>query len=123
MVTALNRQIPARELGFEMAQFICGRVAAVPSGANVMASIGKLPVGAVLVGIASRVVTAFNGAVDVDSGNLVADLATAAGSQLVMPAADSGGPLDSDTEFYVTVSGGATVGSAVVAVLYYKPIK
>ena len=123
MVTALNRQIPARETGFEMAQFICGRVAALPSGAEVMASIGKLPVGAVLIGIASRVVTAFNGAVDVDSENLVAVLATTAGSQIVMPAADSGGPLDSDTEFYVTVSGGATAGLAYVSVLYYKPVK
>ena len=88
-----------------------------------MTSIGKLPVGAVLIGIASRVVTAFNGAVDVDSENLVAVLATTAGSQIVMPAADSGGPLDSDTEFYVTVSGGATAGLAYVSVLYYKPVK
>ena len=123
MVTALNRQISAREIGYEMAQFICGRVAALSSGAEVMVSIGKLPIGAVLIGISSRVVIAFNGAVDVDTENLVADLATTAGSQIVMPAADSGGPLTSDTEFYVTVSGGATVGTAYVTVLFYKPLK
>jgi hypothetical protein len=123
MVTALNRQVPARELGFEMVQYICGRIAAVPSGADVTVLIGKLPVGAVINGIVSRVVTAINGGVDVDTENLVANLAATAGSQIVMPDAASGGPLDSDTEFYATITGGATVGVAYVAVLYYKPVK
>lgn len=123
MVTSLNRQVPARELGFEMVQFICGRIAASPSGAEVTALIGKLPVGAVINAIASRVVTAINGGVDVDTENLVANLAATAGSQLVMPDPASGGPLPSDTEFYATITGGATVGVAYVAVLYYIPIK
>ena len=120
MVTALFRQTPARDAGYNMTQYVIGRVAANPSGAEVNALIGKLPMGAVITCIASRVVTAINGAVDVDPENLVAVLGTSVGSQLLVPDPGIAMPLLSDTEFYANISGGATTGLAYVVIWYFK---
>ena len=122
MVTALNQQVSVRQLSYEMAQYILGRVAADPSGAEVNVLIGKLPKGAVITCISSRVVTAINGAVDVDPVDLVAVLSTAAGNQLVVPDPGFTLPLPVDTEFWVNINGGATTGLAYVIVWYLHPI-
>lgn len=123
MVTALNQGVAARDVGYEMWQYCCARVVADPTGADVTKLVGKLPAGAVVIAISSRVVTAITGgAAGVVSPDLVASLGETAGSQFVMPLPDLVLPLATDTEFYTSITGGATAGVAYVALLFYKPI-
>lgn len=131
MVTSLNRGTPAREAGYEMGQYCCARVAAVAGGATQLSKIGKIPAGAIITAVHSKVTTAITGGTPVlsvgtfaDPGNddLVATMAEAAGSELLQPLAAFVQPLVADTEFYAAISGGATAGEAYVTIAFIKPL-
>lgn len=124
MVSQLNRAAVARDIGYEWIQFCCARIVADPGGADVVKLVGKIPVGAVVLAVCSRVVTAITGgAAVVTVGDPVATLAQGAGSEILMPDASMAMPLATEMEFYATIGGGATAGAAYVAVLFVKPIK
>lgn len=128
MVTSLNNQNPAREAGYEMVQYLAGRVALTGADRNV--KLGTLPAGSIILGIASRVATAITGGTpalgvgNVSGGNQFSGaLTVTAGSQLIPPATTTGGPLAIDTDVYFgTAAGGATAGDAYAAVLFIKPL-
>lgn len=130
MVTTMLNRTPAREAGYEMAQYIAKRIQANAGGAVVSVSIGVIPAGAIITNVYSKVVTAITGgtpALTVGSNspaydNLVATMAEAAGSEDLMPLATIVQPLVADTEFFANVGGGATAGDAYVAIQFIKPL-
>jgi hypothetical protein len=123
MVTQLNLRAVARDFGYGWMQYYCcARIVADPGGADVVKLVGKLPKGAVVTLINSRVVTAINGAGGVvTAGDPVATMTQAAGSETLMADPTALMPLPSDTEFYATIGGGATAGVAYVTILFFKP--
>jgi hypothetical protein len=127
MVTSLNRGNPARETGYEMVQYIAGRVTL--AGADVNVKVGTLPAGSIILWVHSKVVTAITGgtpvlAVGVASGGstLVATMAEAAGSELLQPLTTVVQPLAADTDIWAGTSGAATAGDAVITVGFCKPL-
>lgn len=127
MVTSLNQGLPAREIGYQVAQYICGRVTLAGADANV--KIGRLPAGAVITDIKSRVVTAITGgtpvlAVGTASGGsqVQGTMAEAAGSESLVPVAGLVMPLAAATDIWVGTSGGATAGDAIVSVQFITPL-
>ncbi len=129
MVTSLNTTRAPREAGYEMAQYVAGRITAVAAGSVVNVQIGTVPAGAVITHIISRVATAFTGGtpalgLGVASGGttLQATMSEAAGSEQVFPAAAISMPSTSPIEVWATISGGATAGDAYIIVHFIKPI-
>jgi hypothetical protein len=131
MTTSLNSNPAAREAYEQQIQYICGRLTL--AGADAALRIGRLPVGAVIVGVAVRVVTAFSGGTPVlgagttaaltgTSGNIATGMAITAGSTLTQPSATVAQPLAADTDVYFGSSGAATAGDAIVAVQFIKPL-
>jgi hypothetical protein len=131
MTTTLNSATAAREAYEQQVQYICGRLTL--AGADAAVKIGKLPIGCVILGVSTRVVTAFSGGTPVlgagttaaltgTSGNIASTMAITAGSSLTQPSATVAQPLAGDTDIYFGSSGGATAGDAVVAVQYVKPL-
>lgn len=129
MVTSLNTTKAAREAGYEMAQYIAGRITALAAGTTVNVQIGTIPAGAIITHIISKVATAFTGGtpalgLGVASGGttLQSTMAEAAGSEQVFPAAAIVMPLAAPTEVWATISGGATAGDAYIVVHFVKPV-
>lgn len=129
MVTSLNTSNPAREAGYEMVQYIAGRIQADAGGATVNRKIGTLPAGAIITTIVSRVATAFTGgtpalALGTASGGtqIQTTMAETAGSEQVFPLAALVLPLASDTDVWAGMSGGATAGDAYIIVGFVKPL-
>lgn len=129
MVTSLNSQVPAREAGYQMSAYVAGRITAVAAGTTINVKIGRLPAGAIITHIVSRVATAFTGGTPAlglgtaSAGTQIqATMAEAAGSEIVFPAASLVLPLTADTDVWATISGGATAGDAYIVVFFAKPI-
>lgn len=129
MVSQLNRGSVAREAGYEMMQYIMGRITASGGGA-ITTKIGTLPQGAVIQGINSRVVTAFATAASVgvvvgQSGTLPNDIAsglnTAAGGTFVQVLTNVAQPLTADLDVWAQITSGATAGDSYISVWYTKP--
>ena len=128
MVASLNRTTVAREAGFEMVQYISGRLTL--TGADTpQVKIGTLPAGAVILGLHTRVVVAVTGGTPVlqwgvasGGGTLNAVVAEAAGSELVQTSATVAQPLAADTDVWLGTSGGATAGDVIGTVMFVKPL-
>lgn len=127
MVTSLNNQRAAHDFQYGAVNYIRGTITALASGATVTAVIGKLPAGAIIMGIHNRVSTAFSGgtplltlgeSTDAGNDNITATLAEASAAELVQPLAAFAMPLAADTEVWANLSGGATAGSATITVMY-----
>jgi hypothetical protein len=129
MVTSLNTDKPAREAGYEMLQYVAGRIQAIAAGSSVNVKIGRLPAGAVITAIHTKVATAITGgtpvlSVGTSSGGtqIQGTIAEAAGSETLLPAAALVMPLTAETDVWVNITGGATAGDAYVIVLFAKPL-
>ena len=130
MVTTLNNQTPARDAGFEMVQYISARATVAAGVANKSLKMGSIPAGSIIVAVASRVVTAVTGGTPAAGIGLTTGaanefsgaLTVTAGSQFIPPATTTGGPVAVDTDVWLNVSGGATAGDVVGAVLFIKPL-
>lgn len=131
MVTSLNNQRSARDIGYQMSQYIAARITA--SGAvTVSTKVGTIPAGAVITQVNTRIVTPFAGGTPLltlgqlgDSGldNLVAAInELTAGGEVLQPLSNITQPLTADTEFWAQVTGTATAGDAYVAISYIKPL-
>jgi hypothetical protein len=125
MVTQLNRAVTARDIGYEWVQYCSARVVADPGGQDVMRLVGKAPAGSVILWINSRVVTTVNGSGSptIGADSVVTVMNQAMGSENLMPDPALAAPLAVDTEFYASMTGGATSGVAYVTVVFIKPIK
>lgn len=131
MVSQLNNTVSARDAGYNMVQYISGRISAT-GATTVTKKIGKIPAGSIITNINSRIVTAFSGGTPLltlgelgDSGldNLVAAIneATALSESLV-PQTNITMPLTADTEFWASLSGTATAGDAYLTISFIKPV-
>ena len=130
MVTSLNNQVGPREAGYEMVQYLAGRATVPAGGTNRSVKLGTIPKDAVILATFSRVVTTVAGGVPAlgiglstgAANELSGALAVAAGSTFAAPTGTTGGPLATDTDVWLNISGGATAGDAVGGVLFAKPI-
>jgi pyruvoyl-dependent arginine decarboxylase (PvlArgDC) len=130
MVTSLNNQTPAREAGYEMVQYIAARATVAAGVANRSVKMGTLPAGSIIVAVVSRVATAVTGGtpaagIGLSTGaanELSGALTVTAGSTFAAPATTTGGPLATDTDVWLNVSGGATAGDVIGGVLFIKPL-
>lgn len=130
MVTTLNRGTPAREAGYEMMQYICGRITAVSGGTAVQQKIGTLPAGSIVQGVQSRVVTAFATAAAMgitlgQSGtysDFASGLNTAAGGTFLQMLATVSQPLTADLDVWAQITSGATAGDSYISVWFEKPL-
>jgi hypothetical protein len=124
--------VSARDVGYNMVQCISGRHTLTAADTPAATKIGRLPAGAVITGISSRVVTAVTGGTPVlgigttaalvgTNGNINAVMAEAAGSENVVPSATVVQPLAADTDLFVGTTGAATAGDVVVVVSFVKP--
>jgi hypothetical protein len=129
---------PARDAFNNGTQAIVGRHTLTAADTPASTKIGTIPAGAMILGIASRVVTAVAGGTPVlgisyvatggtapavgTSGNLQNVMAEAAGSELVFPLAAAVLPPTTDVDIYVGSTGAATSGDVIVAVLFVKPL-
>ena len=125
MPTTLFTTTPAREVLYEVAQYIAGRL----TGGDQAVKIGTLPIGAVITIVNSKVVTAVTGgtpaiAVGTAPGGaqVVAAIAAAAGSQAQVPVAALVMPFTVPTDIYVTSSGGTTAGDVIGEIEFIKPV-
>lgn len=135
MVTSLNARTPARDIGYQMAQYICARInpVGVVTATPVNIKIGTIPAGSVITNLYSKVITAVTGGtVGLSAGtsattpanNLVAAISASAGSEDLMPGTGVVQPLVADTDFYVGVTTTTTIaaGDLVVALQFMKPL-
>lgn len=133
MVTSLNQSTPARDIGYQVGQYICGRLVLNGVADNAKVKIGTLPAGAVITAISNKVVTAITGGTPVfgigttnalvgTNGNIQNVMAEAAGSELLQPLAALVMPLAADTDVWAGTTGGATAGDAIVSVAFVKPL-
>ena len=138
MVANLMTNTPARDPFNNGVVAIVGRHTLTAADTPAATKIGTIPAGAMILSIASRVVTAVAGGTPVlgvsyvatggtvpavgTSGNLQNVLAEAAGSESVMPLAAAVLPPTTDIDIYIGTTGAATAGDVVVAVLYVKPL-
>jgi hypothetical protein len=130
MVTSLNVRTPAREASYEMAQYISARVTPLSTGATVAQKIGTLPAGAVITQIFNSVQTTFGGGtplltigtVSPTFNDINATMSEAAANEALVPIATFVMPLAADTDVFASLSGGATTGTCIIAVAFYKPI-
>ena len=137
MVANLMTNTPARDPFNNSVVAIVGRVTLTAADTPVV-KIGTIPAGAMILSIASRVITAVTGGTPVlgigsvaaggavpavgGTGNVQTVLSEAAGSESVMPLAAAVLPPTTDIDIYIGTTGAATAGDAVVAVLYVKPL-
>jgi hypothetical protein len=130
MVSQLNNRTPAREAGYEMMQYIAGRITAVSGGGAVVQKIGTLPAGALIQSINSRVVTAFGTAaamgVTLGQSGTFSDIAsglnTAAGGTTLQWLATVSQPLTADLDVWAQITSGATAGDSYISVWFEKPL-
>ena len=129
---------PARDASNNAVQAIVGRHTLTAADTPASTKIGTLPAGSLVIGIASRVVTAITGGTPVFGVSYVATVARRRQSvrpaicrtclpkrpaakwcsrwqQLVLP-------LTTDIDIYIGTTGAATAGDAIVAVLFVKPL-
>lgn len=130
MVTSLNSARAATDFRYPAVNVVSRTLSADAGGATRTAIVGKIPRGAVILGVHSRVSVAITGGTPVlsvgetgDAGldNIVAALAETAGSELVQPLTAYGGPLAADVEARMNIAGGATAGSATISILFFIP--
>jgi len=131
MGTTLFTGTPAREISYEVTQYVAG-VITVPASAppaTVSQKIGTLPAGAVIGSVNTRVTTALSGGTPVFSvgttptgTDVVTGVSNSAGSVITVPVAALALPLAGPTDLYAVISGSPTAGSAIVIVEFYKPI-
>jgi hypothetical protein len=138
MVTSLNNRSSARDVGYEMMQYISARLTMSGTANLPVVRIGTVPAGAIIVGISNTVITAITGGTPVlgvssvaaggavpavgTTSNVNAPMSEAQASEWLVPLAGLAGPLTVDTDFYVGTSGGATAGDAVIAIYFIKPL-
>jgi hypothetical protein len=133
MVASLNQSTPAREAGYQMSQYIAGRLTLNGIADNAKVKIGTLPAGSIITAIHSKVATAITGGTPVlglgttnalvgTTGNIQNVFAETAGSELVQPLAALVMPLAADTDVWAGTSGGATAGDAYITVAFVKPL-
>jgi hypothetical protein len=131
MVSQLNRATPAREIGYEIVQYLATRLTL--SGADTFVKVGTLPQGSVLMSITTRTITAFSGGTPVlgvgttqtnvgGTGDIATGIAVAIGSVQTFPLAALAQPFAAPQDVYVGTSGGTTAGDAVVIVQFAKPL-
>lgn len=129
MVSQLNSNTTAREAGYEMMQYIAGRLTAVTAGTAVTTKIGTLPQGAIIQGINSRTVTAFAtaaamgitvGASGTTPNNIASGLTTIAGS-FVQALTNITQPLTADLDVWGQITSGASAGDQYISVWFTKP--
>lgn len=128
MVSQLNARTVARDAGYEMMQYITGRITAV-SGA-ITQKIGTLPQGAIIQGVNHRVVTAYAtaaamGIVVGQSGTLPADIASGLNTiaaSFVMALTNVAQPLTADLDVWAQITSGATAGDSYISVWFSKPV-
>lgn len=131
MVTSLNVGVPAREAGYQMAQYIAKRIAADTGGAAASVRVGTIPQGSMITQIFSKVTSAILAATPAlslgqfgDSGldNLVAAMAETVGSEIVQPLTNITQPLTADLDVWAAIASGATAGEAYISIEYIKPL-
>ena len=131
--TLFDANLPARDLGTAVVQYVCGRHTLTAADTPAATKIGRLPAGAMICEISSRVVTAVTGGTPVlgigtaptlvgTNGNIQAVMSEAAGSESVMASATVAQPLAADTDIWVGTTGAATAGDVIVAVQFIKPL-
>ncbi len=130
MVSQLNSNVPAREQGYEMMQYIMGRITTVTGGTAVTTRIGTLPQGAVIQGVNHRVVTAYAtaAAMGITVGmsiastpnNIASGLNTIAAS-FVQALTNLTEPLTADVDVWAQITSGASAGDSYISVWYTKP--
>ena len=127
MVTSLNTTTSGREAGYQMMQYICGRVTIVTSGTDVNTKVGTLPEGAVICGIGVKVVTAVTvGTLQMGTASggaqVTATIAETAGSEWLQPLSSLVQPLAAKTDIWAGTTGSATVGDVIFTVCFIKPL-
>lgn len=128
MVTSLNTRSTAREAGYEMMQYITGRITAT-SGA-ITQRLGTIPSGSLITGVHTRVATAVASAaamaINIGQSGIFSDLAsglsTAATGVLSQPSGTIANPLTADLEVWGQITSGATAGDAYISVWFQKPV-
>jgi len=128
MATTLNNRTAAREQGYQMVQYIAGRITATGAFATTAFKVGTLPAGAVPIGIGTRVVTAitgttptFNLGTTTNGTEIAAAIALTVGSVTTAWGATPALPLAVDTDVWANITGTAT-GDAVIIVSFVKPL-
>lgn len=128
MATTLNNRTVAREAGYEMVQYIAGRITATGAFATAAQKIGTLPAGAVITAINTRVVTiiagttpTFNLGTTVNATDIAAAIALTVGSVTTAWGATPVLPLAVDTDVWANITGTAT-GDAVIIIAFVKPL-
>lgn len=113
-------------------QYVAGRHTLTAAGIPPATKIGRIPAGALIVGIHSRVITAVTGGTPVlgvgtaanlvgTNGNIQNAMAEAVGSENLVPLAALTLPLAADTDIFVGTTGGASAGDVSIAVSYISP--
>jgi hypothetical protein len=131
MVTQLNRGTPAREILYEVVQYLAARLTL--SGADTFVKVGTLPTGSVLLNINTRVITAISGGTPVlgvgttstnigGTGDIATGISVATGSVQTFPLAALAMPFTAPQDVFVGTSGGSTAGDTVVVVAFVKPL-
>lgn len=129
MVTTLNSRTTARDIGYEMMQYITARITAGAGGAIVQ-RVGTVPSGAIITGVHNRVVTAYATAAAINIGigqsanfsDLASGLASTAGGVLTQPLATIAQPLTADLDLWAQIGSGATAGDSYISVWFQKPL-
>lgn len=138
MVSQLNVRSSARDIQYEMVQYIAGRLTMSGTADLPVVKIGTIPAGSVILWIASRVAVAVTGGTPVlglgsvtalgavpavgGSGNVQTVMSEAAGSELVFPLAALALPTTTDLDIYAGTTGGVTAGDVYITVGFIKPI-
>lgn len=127
MVTSLNQSTVARDAGYQLVQYICGRLTLAGADGNV--KIGTLPAGAVILTVSTDIETTLSGGTPVfnvgtasGGAQIAAAIAITAGSLNTVPLAALVQPLAADTDVWAGTTGAATTGDAIVAVTFIKPL-
>lgn len=131
MPSLFDSNPPVRDVGNTGIQVICGRHTLTAADIPAATKIGRVPAGAIITGISSRVVTAVTGGTPVlgvgttaalvgTNGNLNAVMAEAVGSENLVPSATVAQPLAADTDIWIGTTGGATAGDVIAAISYVK---
>jgi hypothetical protein len=127
MVSTLMTGKPAREAGYEMLQYICGRVTIVTAGTDVNVKIGAVPAGSVIVAISSTVVTAVTvGTLQIGTASggaqVTATISEALAREWLTPLTSLVMPFTVDTDIWAGTTGSATAGDVIFAVYFIKPL-
>ena len=133
MPNLYSQNLPARDGAlYNMVAYVSGRYTPA-AGTPTAVKIGRIPAGAVITQISSRVITAITGTTPVlgvgtasnlvgANGNLQAVMAEVAGSENLVPTVTVVQPLAADTDVWVGNTGTATAGDVIVVVSYVNPV-